>query len=209
SVPADVAALRAAVGWLTSTFAEVIAAKRRTPGDDLISGWVRARDEADALSEEELVSLAFLMVLAGLENSVLLPANLIVSLLTDARGQWPRQRKTLVERASPVPFAIRRFATAELSVGGATIAPGETVLLSILAADSDPARGDRPSLMFGRGPHYCLGARIADLIVDAVVTELLARHPNARLAVEPAELRYRVSWRSHGLSSLPVLLDPA
>ncbi len=206
SDPDDVVRLRSVVGWMTTAFTEAVAAKRRTPGDDLLSGWVRARDEEGALTEEELVSLAFLMMLAGLENAVLLPANLIAALLTDARGQWPGQRKTLVERANPLPFAVRRFATTELTVGGATIAPGETVLLSLFAADSDPARGDRPSLMFGRGPHYCLGARVADLIVDAIVTELLARHPNARLAVEPAELRYRVSWRSHGLSSLPVLL---
>lgn len=201
--------LVAAIGWLTTTFTDLVAAKRARPGDDLISEWLCAADDARTLSEDELVSLAFLMMLAGLENAVHLCGNLIATLLGSGgvtAADWPARRRDLMERANPLPFAIRRFAVTELTVGGQTISRGDTVLLSIFGADSDPARAGRPSLMFGRGPHYCLGAQTADLIVDAVVPEFFARYPKARLTVPESELTYRDSWRAHGLVALPVAL---
>ncbi|WP_327113278.1 cytochrome P450 [Nocardia sp. NBC_01730] len=201
--------LGSAIGWLTTTFTALIDAKRAEAGDDLLSGWIRAADD-ETLTGDELVSLAFLMMLAGLENAVHLCGNLIAALLGSGgitATDWAARRRDLMERANPLPFAIRRFAVTDLTVGGHTIPRGDTVLLSVFGADSDPARAGRPSLMFGRGPHYCLGARTADLIVDAVVPEFFARHPRARLAVPPAESAYRNSWRAHGLVALPVVLD--
>ncbi|MGK8553264.1 cytochrome P450 [Nocardia gipuzkoensis] len=201
--------LVAAIGWLTATFTDLIATKRAAPGGDLVSGWLCA-DDARTLSEDELVSLAFLMMLAGLENAVHLCGNLIAALLGSGgitAADWPARRRDLMERANPLPFAIRRFAVTDLTVGGHTIPRGDTVLLSIFGADSDPARAGRPSLMFGRGPHYCLGAQTADLIVDALVPEFFARYPKARLAIPEVELTYRDSWRAHGLAALPVTLE--
>lgn len=205
--------LKAAIGWLTTTFADLVAAKRADPGDDLLSGWVRARDDEAALTEDELVSLAFLMMLAGLENAVHMCGNIIAALLDSddaaaAVAAWQSRRGELMEQANPSPFAIRRFPIADLTVGATTIPKGDTVLLSLIGADSDPARNGRRSLMFGRGPHYCLGAQAASLIVDAVVPELFTRHPRARLAIPAAELTYRASWRSHGLVALPAILAP-
>ncbi|MFG1792859.1 cytochrome P450 [Nocardia sp. NPDC049149] len=205
--------LAEAVGWLTDTFVALIASKRATPGEDLISGWIRARDDDDALTEDELVSLAFLMMLAGLENAVLITASMIATLLCsdDAPATvaaWQAHRSELMERVAPSPFSIRRFAVADLTFGDVTIPQGDTVLLSLIGADSDPARNGRRSLMFGRGPHYCLGAQVTNLIIDAVVPELFVRFPKARLAIPEADLVYRESWRSHGLTSLPVILTP-
>ncbi|WP_084655441.1 cytochrome P450 [Nocardia altamirensis] len=202
-----------AIGWLTETFSTLVAAKRAAPADDLLSGWVRARDDEEALTEDELVSLAFLMMMAGLENAVFTCANIIVALIgsgaaAQAVSAWPQQRGGLMEQANPLPFAFRRFPVTDLTVGETIIPKGDTVLLSLIGADSDPARGDRPSLLFGRGPHYCLGAQVADLIVDAVVPELFVRHPRVQLAIPEAELVYRSSWRSHGLLALPVILTP-
>ncbi|MFI9504351.1 cytochrome P450 [Nocardia sp. NPDC052566] len=205
------ARLVTAVGWLTTTFTELVLAKRAEPGDDLISGWVRARDGEGALSEDELVSLAFLLMMAGLENTTYLCGNVIAELLLadgaeQAVSAWPIQRSELIERADPLPFAIRRFSTVDVVIGDTTIPKGDTVLLSIFGADSDPARAGRPSLMFGRGPHYCLGAQATDLIIDAVVPEFFTRYPKAQLAIPATDLEYRASWRSHGLTTLPVLL---
>ncbi len=204
-------ALFEAVGFLTATFGELVAAKRAAPADDLISGWVQARDDDGALSEDELVSLSFLMMMAGLENAVNLTGNVLRELLSAADrdallADWPRHRQAVIERANPVPFSIRRFPVTDVTVGEAVLPAGETVLLSLFGADSDPARGDRPSLMFGRGAHYCLGAQAADAIVDAVVPPFFARYPNARLAVAPADIEYRRSWRSHAPAALPVEL---
>ncbi|RDI54039.1 cytochrome P450 [Nocardia mexicana] len=207
--PDSLRRLQAAIGWMVAAFTELVHAKRESPGDDLLSVWIRARDEDDRLTEDELVSLAFLMMLAGLENAVHLCGNIIAAALTSTPiHDWAAQRKVLTENANPAPFAIRRFATDELSIGATTVSRGETVLLSLFGADSDPARGARPSLMFGRGPHYCLGAQVGALIVDAVVPRLFTRYPKARLAVAETELRYRDSWRSHGLATLPVILNP-
>ncbi|WP_433194774.1 hypothetical protein ACQP1G_39450 [Nocardia sp. CA-107356] len=200
--------LAGAVTSLAETFTSVVRFKREVPGDDLISGWVRARDDADLLSEDELVSLAFLMMLAGLENVVHLCGNIFAALLAaDAPANWTARRDELMEAANPLPFAIRRFAVSDLTIGDQIIPKGDTVLLSVFGADSDPARNGRPSLMFGRGPHYCLGAQVSDLIVDAVVPELFVRYPQVRLAVPESELEYRASWRSQGLVALPVHLQ--
>lgn len=205
--------LERAIGWLSATFATLVESKRTNPGDDLISEWIQASDIEETCTEDELVSLAFLVMLAGLENAVHLCANMIAALLTsgDVGGilsAWPRFRGSLMERANPLPFAIRRFAITDLILDQHTIATGDTVLLTLFGADSDPARKDRPSLMFGRGPHYCLGAQAAAFIVDAVVPELFARYPRVRLAVAESALEYRSSWRSHGLVALPVTLTP-
>ncbi|MFX0581350.1 cytochrome P450 [Nocardia nepalensis] len=201
--------LAEAVAWLAQTFTGVVRSKRDEPGEDLISGWARARDDTDLLSEDELVSLAFLMMLAGLENAVHLCGNIFAALLASdntVTGDWPAQRGTVLEAANPLPFAIRRFAVEDLTIGDRTISKGDTVLLSLFGADSDPARGGRASLMFGRGPHYCLGAQVSDLIADVVIPELFARYPQVRLSIPESELRYRASWRSHGLVALPVRL---
>lgn len=197
-----------AVTWLAETFTNVVRSKHSAPGDDLISGWVRARDDADILSEDELVSLAFLMMLAGLDNAVHLCGNIFAALLTskDPLGDWSTRRREVTEAANPLPFAIRRFAVENMTIGDHTIPEGDTVLLSLFGADSDPARDGRPSLMFGRGPHYCLGAQVTDLIVDATIPELFVRYPHVRLAVPESELEYRSSWRAHGLVTLPVTL---
>ncbi|WP_433522795.1 cytochrome P450 [Nocardia pseudovaccinii] len=199
--------LAEAVEWMAGTFTSVVRAKRDEPGDDLISGWVRAGDDADLLSEDELISLAFLMMLAGLENVVHLCGNIFAALLaTGVPADWKDRRGQLMEAANPLPFAIRRFTVSDLTIGDRIIPKGDTVLLSVFGADSDPARNGRPSLMFGRGSHYCLGAQVSDLIVDAVVPELFVRYPRVRLAVPESELEHRASWRSHGLVALPVLL---
>ncbi|WP_433756900.1 hypothetical protein [Nocardia sp. CA-135398] len=197
-----------AVEWTAGTFTSVVRTKRDEPADDLISGWVRARDDADLLSEDELISLAFLMMLAGLENAVHLCGNIFASLLgsDDPLAVWSARRAETMEAANPLPFAIRRFAVADLTIGDRLIPEGDTVLLSLFGADSDPARGGRASLMFGRGPHYCLGAQVSDMIVDAVVPELFVRYPQVRPSVPESELEYRASWRSHGLVALPVRL---
>ncbi len=211
--PESVLRLKKAIGWLTATFAGLIDTKRAAPGDDLISGWIRAGDDDGALTPDELVSLAFLMMMAGMENAVHSCANILTALLisgsgTTATADWQAQRGKLIEQANPMPFAFRRFAVTDLVVRETTIPKGDTVLLSLFGADADPARGNRPSLLFGRGPHYCLGAQAADLIIDAVVPGFFARYPRARLAVAESDLVYRQSWRSHGLLSLPVQLVP-
>ena len=107
----------------------------------------------------------------------------------------------------------------DIEIGGVAIPAGATVMLSLVSAHHDadrfeaperirPHRPDNQHLGFGHGPHYCLGASLARMEVEIGLGSLLRRFPRLALAVPEDELRWRNSFRSRGLRSLPVVLDP-
>lgn len=215
---------REAVGRLLSFFTRLIADKRARPADDLLSALIAVRDEEDRLSEDELMSLAFLILVAGYENTVHLIGNAVAALLAhpdqlaalraDA-GLLDRAVEELARYDGPVPLAIRRFPTEDIVIGGATVPAGETVLLSLAAAHRDPRRFTDPDrldlgrdatghLALGHGIHYCLGAPLARMETGIALTALFDRFPGLSLAVPPQDLRRRPSMRSRGLLALPV-----
>jgi cytochrome P450 len=227
--PAKPSAVQEAVGGIVKLLAGLIAAKRASPGGDLLSAMISARDEEDKLSEDELLSLAFLILGAGYENSIHLIGNSILVLLSSrqlaaephltelaATGSLPGPAlEELIRFADPNQYAIRRFATEDLSIGGVLIPAGEPVLLGVASANRDPsrfpepdrldlARADNPHLSFGRGIHYCLGAPLAKLETEVALGTLFRRLPGLTLAAGPGELRWRPSFRSRGLLGLPV-----
>jgi len=193
--------------------AGLIAARRGSPGDDLLSAMIAARDDEDQLSEDELVSLAFLILWAGYENSVHLIGNSILALLTSQQlmAGLPTGEplpgpaiEELIRFADPNQYAIRRFATEDLSIGGVRIPAGDTVLLCLASANRDPARfadpgaldlarTGNPHLSFGLGIHYCLGAPLARIETGIAISSLLRRLPGLTLAAKPDELRWRPS----------------
>ncbi len=224
--PADAAA---AIGRIIRVLAGLIAAKRAEPADDLLSAMIAARDGADRLSEDELLSLAFLILFAGDENSVHLITAATARLLAEPeRAALLRaqpspdtlQMEQLVEEFirddQPVTNAIRRFPTEDVNVGGTVIPAGDIVYLSISAAnrDAEAARnaGTRnpggiaidAHVTFGHGPHYCLGAQLARLETRIALWTLLRRLPDLALAVPPADLSWKSDHRQHVLRSLPV-----
>jgi cytochrome P450 len=178
----------------------LIAAKRDDPADDLISAMIEARDGSDRLTEDELLSLAFLILWAGYENSVHLIGNSVLTLLTGSASTI----ETLLRSANPNLHAIRRFPLADIEVDGVTIPAGQTVLLDIDGANRDPRHLDDPHVSFGAGVHHCLGAPMARLEAEIAIDSLFRRFPEVRLAVHPDELRWRDSFRSRGLLELPV-----
>lgn len=215
---------REAVGRLLSFFTRLIADKRARPADDLLSALIAVRDEEDRLSEDELMSLAFLILVAGYENTVHLIGNAVAALLAhpdqlaalraDA-GLLERAVEELARYDGPVPLAIRRFPTEDVVIGGVTVPAGGTVLLSLAAAHRDPRRFTDPDrldlgrdatghLALGHGIHYCLGAPLARMETGIALTALFDRFPGLSLAVPPQDLRRRPSMRSRGLLALPV-----
>jgi cytochrome P450 len=182
---------------------ELVGARRGDPGDDLLSAIIQARDEQDRMSENELVSLAFLLLLAGVENTGHVIAAGVLSRLEDP-GR-PVDLEELLRLAVPAHYAIRRFPVEDIEVGGVTIPAGDTVLLGMASANRDPAL-DRQHFTFGHGVHYCLGAPLARLEIRLALEVLFTRHPDLRLAVPAAELPWRASFRSHAVKSLPVVL---
>jgi len=104
-----------------------------------------------------------------------------------------------------------------VELAGVTIPAGSVVILSLLGANRDPARfdrpdrldlarGDNPQLAFGHGIHHCLGAPLARMEGAIAIGSLLARYPDLRLAVPAEALDWRASLVMHGLAALPVRL---
>ncbi len=205
--------------------ADLITAKRRTPDDSLLNDLIRARDGEDRLSEDELVSLAVLLLVAGHETTTNLIGNGLLALLqTPDSLHRLRDEPDLVDAAmdellrldSPVSMATFRFTTEAISLGGVEIPAGSPVLIAPGAANRDPARFSDPDrldldrdtkghLAFGHGIHRCLGAPLARAEGEIAFRRIVARFPRLRLAVPSAELKWRHTRLMRGLESLPVL----
>ncbi|MEV6606170.1 cytochrome P450 [Kutzneria sp. NPDC051319] len=204
---------------------DLIRVKRAAPAEDLLSDLVHVSDEGDQLSEDELVSMAFLLLFAGHETTVHLLGNAVHQLLTNPTQQellradhslLPGAVEEVLRIASPIHIATLRFTTEPVLVDDVEIPADEFVMISLLAANADAARFDDPRdldvtrpagghLAFGHGIHYCLGAPLARLEGEIALGRLLDRFPSLRLAVDPAELRWRSSTLVHGLRVLPVI----
>ncbi|MFF2142957.1 cytochrome P450 [Kitasatospora sp. NPDC058190] len=222
--PARPEQTRAAVKSMLGFFTGLIERKRAEPADDLLSDLIAVRDEQDRLSEDELTSLAFLILFAGYENTVHLIANAVLALLTHpeqlaALRAEPELIASAVEEFArfdgPAPLSIRRFPREDVTIGDVTVPAGETVLLSLASANRDPEQFTDPDrldlrrrenghLALGHGIHYCLGAPLARMETSLALTALLRRFPDLALDVPVGRLRHRPTMRARGLLELPV-----
>ncbi|MFF5443963.1 cytochrome P450 [Streptomyces sp. NPDC012888] len=185
---------------------ELIADKAGRPGEDLLSALIRTRDEdGDRLTHDELIGMAYLLLIAGHETTVNLIANGVRALLAhpaqlaalraDPDGLLDGAVEEMLRYDGPVENATYRFARTEVELAGTVVPAGATVLVSLAGADHDPARFARPDsfdihrapqghLAFGHGIHYCLGAPLARLEGRVAIRSLLERFPG--LAADPA-----------------------
>jgi cytochrome P450 len=181
----------------------LIAAKRSAPGDDLLSGLIAARDGADQLSEEELTSTAYVLVVAGYETTANLIANGTVALL-DHPDQlaalqadpdlWPSAVEELIRYDGPVQASLGYYAQADVELSGEKIPAGSVVFAGLLAANRDPAkfpdadeldvRRKAAHVGFGHGIHHCLGAPLARLEARIALHSLFTRYPDLARADE-------------------------
>ncbi|MBF6059423.1 cytochrome P450 [Nocardia terpenica] len=218
--------MRQAISSMERFLLDLVADKREKPTDDFLSDLIAVRDEGDLLTENELVSLAFLLLWAGYETTLHLIGNAILALidnpqqlaaLRSAPEISDRALEELVRYAHPNQYAIRRFPTEDITISGLRITAGDTVLLGIASANRDPqaipnpdtldlARKESPHFTFGLGIHYCLGAPLARLETRIAIESLLRRFPHIALAVPRDQIRWRHSFRQHGLQALPVTL---
>ncbi|GHG53235.1 cytochrome P450 [Streptomyces griseocarneus] len=188
-------------------------ARHRTehPGDDLFSALVA--EQADGgLSMPELISLAVMLVLNGMDAVRNQVSNMVYALLTH-----PEQLEKLRAEPSLLPQAVEellrfiphrngvglpRIATGELEVGEAVIRDGDVVYVSYLAANRDStvftepdrldlSRDEAPNLSFGHGAHYCVGAMLTRMEAEVMLATLLERFPRLRLAVGHDQMRWR------------------
>jgi cytochrome P450 len=215
-------ACTAIVGYLH----ELIDAKRSSPTDDLLSALVTVRDGDDQLSEEQLTSMAFLLLVAGHETTVNLIGNGVLALLTHPDqlallraepDRLPAAIEELLRFNGPLQVATLRWTTEPVDIGGTTIPAGDIVVTGLLAANRDPActtqpdtlditRTDNPHLTFGHGIHHCLGASLARLEGRIALGSLITRFPKLRLAGPAEQLTWRPSVLINGLTALPVAI---
>jgi cytochrome P450 len=205
-------------------FAELLAARRAHPRDDLLSALIAAEDRGQTLTEEELLSTCILLLVAGHETTVNLISNGMLALLRNPdQVQRLRHDPGLIRSAveellrfdSPVQL-VGRTAMQDVEIGGVRIARGHQVVGIIGAANRDPAqfaqpdrldigRPDNRHLAFSGGIHFCLGAPLARVEAQIAIGTLVRSFPGLRLADEAAiERRETVTLR--GLRRLPVAL---
>jgi cytochrome P450 len=216
--------LRAAHEAVETYLVELVAAKRKAPGEDLLSALVQVSDEGDRLSPAEIVSMAFLLLVAGHETTVNLIANGVLALLLNpeqlaALRADPSLLSNAVEEflryEGPINIATLRFTTEPIHVGDVEIPAGEFVMISLLSANRDDDRFSEPDrlditrsagghLAFGHGIHYCLGAPLARLEAEIALGRLLSRFPKLELDIEPGALKWRVSTLVRGADVLPI-----
>jgi cytochrome P450 len=202
----------------------LIAEKRQNPADDLLSQLIATETAGDKLTENELVSMVFLLIVAGHETTVNLIGNGVLALLTHPDQlaklqQDPSLIKTAIEEflryRSPVMTSTNRWAREDITFGGEQIKRGEHVLVVLAAINHDPAvfddseelditRPENRHLAFGKGIHYCLGAPLARLEGQIAISTLLKRLPDLRLNADPQDLHWRPGLLILGLTGLPV-----
>jgi cytochrome P450 len=198
---------------------QLVARKRKQPGDDFIS-----RLCADGLGDDEIAMLSMGLLFAGHQTTVVAIGMGILCLLVNPGQQHalindPGRITTAVEEILRAPGrsggGIPRYARTDLQIGDVTVRAGDLVLLDIRAANHDPTVFPSPDrfdvtrqgpahVSFGHGAHYCLGAPLARIELQAVFCQLLARFPAMRLAVPVEQLRVRSDTVTGGLTSLPV-----
>lgn len=207
-----------AAGECIAYFNDLIADKRAHPADDLISRLVRDADGAagdDALTDEEINSLATLLFFAGFETTTNIIGNGVLALLDqpeqlDLLRAQPELCKNLPDellRHSGTVQLLSRFTTEDVSVGDMMIPAGEAVFPLIGAANRDPARYADPdrvdvmrtdihALAFGGGVHHCLGAALAEMEIEIVFRKLIERFDFAELAEVRPPHRDRLTIRA-------------
>ncbi|MBW0104191.1 cytochrome P450 [Pseudonocardia sp. KRD291] len=203
---------------------DLVESKREAPGEDMLSAIVEETSDADRLSTNEAVSMAFLLLVAGHETTVNLIGNGMRALLTHPEEMdrlredldlAPKAVEEFLRYDGPVNLATLRFTAEPVTIGGAEIGEGEIVMIALDSADRDPERYPDPDTLdltrdtsnhvaFGYGIHHCLGAPLARLEGEVAFRTLVGRFPQMTLAAEPQDLAWRESTLIRGLLRLPV-----
>ena len=217
------AALLKARAWL----AELIAARRRDPRDDLLTRFALAEEKGERLTEAELFSNCVTFMIGGHETTTNLIGNGMLALLGNLE-----QRRRLESDETSVQSAVEemlrydaptqrahRLATQDVKLRGRTIRKGDFVQAVLGSANRDPeqlpepdrfdiARAENKHLSFGGGPHYCIGAPLSRLEAQIAIPTLMRRLPNLRPSTDDgAEISSNNFFR--GRTKIPLEFDPA
>ncbi|MFJ7335402.1 cytochrome P450 [Streptomyces sp. NPDC101116] len=212
-------AVRASVEF-SDYLRDLIAARRKEPGDDLVSGLIEAHDEGDRLTEQEMISTCVLLLNAGHEATVNATVNgwyalfrneAQLSALRADHSLIPSAIEELMRYDTPLQL-FERWVLDEIEIDGTTIPRGAEIAMLFGSANHDPAvfrdpsaldltRTDNPHISFSAGIHYCIGAPLARIELAASMGALLEKAPTLRLAAEPVR---KPNFVIRGLEGLTV-----
>lgn len=210
----------ASIKGIETYIGELAKLKRAEPTDDLLSDLAQDED----LGNDELAGMGFLLLVAGHETT----ANMLglgtfallehpeqLAMLRDDPELLPGAVEELLRYLSIIHLGARRIAAEDIEFDGHLIKKGDSISISIAAANRDPAKFDEPErldvrnsatghLTFGHGVHQCLGQQLARIEMRIGFEALLRRFPTLRLAVEPSEVPLRTDMAIYGVHKLPV-----
>ena len=226
ATPAEGRAMAREIGTeIYAYFETVIAERRHEPQDDLVSGFLSAEIDGEVLTTEDIMDIAYLFLLAGLDTVTASLGCAVAYLaahperqqaLRDEPSLIPAAIEELLRWETPVPGVVR-VATQDVEVAGSTIPAGATVTCLLASANTDGAEFADPEsvdfaraanrhLAFGGGVHRCLGSHLARLEMRVALEELHARVPE--YAVEAGETPiYTMGIR--GVEYLPLVWQPS
>jgi cytochrome P450 len=211
--------MRTAMARTSELMSELIAARRASPGDDLLSELIAAGE----FDDQELAGIAFLILGAGHETTahmtalstyLLLENDDLRRTLSSGQAVTDAHVNEFLRYLSIVQF-VSRAALTDVELGGTLIREGETVTISIPAVNRDAERFDDPDtfhadgaennhLAFGHGLHQCVGHNLARTELRIAIAALLRRFPALRLAASPDDLTTRDGMNTYGVHQLPV-----
>lgn len=218
----DAAAMNRTMAETTAIFRAEFERCRFDPRDDLLSALVSVEaEDGDRLSDDELLSLCVLLMVAGHETTTGLIGNAIVAL-----GHDRASRRLLLEAPDLADNAVEEFLrydspvqttdrilTAPIELGDCTIASGASVVVMLGAANRDPRRYDDPDVLrldrhdprplsFGHGIHHCVGAALARLEAKVAIPAFVERFPDYR--IDESALTWKRSMTLRGTTTLPI-----
>jgi cytochrome P450 len=220
SLTATEEAQGAAMASLNSFLAELVEQKHAEPADDILGGLVAGGE----LTDDELVGVAFVLLIAGHETT----ANMLslgtfallthpeqASALREGRADVANAVEELLRYLTIIQWGITRTAVEDVPLGGELIRAGEPVAVYAPTVNRDPARfpgghelditaDAHGHVTFGHGVHQCLGQQLARIEMRAAYPALLRRFPTLRLAVPPEEVPVRDDMAIYGVHSLMV-----
>jgi len=193
-------------------------------GEGLIAKLAELEKEGGRISHDELVTMLFLLLIAGSETTTHLIGGAVFALLKDParrdwlQADWSRAGLAVEEFlrfVSPVQLSKPRFVREGMELEGVRLEKGDRIMALIVAANSDPAANDHPErlelerhpnrhLAFGTGIHFCLGHQLARKEATCGLRALFTRYPKLRLAVDVSQIRWRRRPGLRSVEKLPV-----
>jgi cytochrome P450 len=211
---------------LYAVLERLAAARRAVPDDGLISGLLAANEDGDSLSDDEVIAMIFLLMLAGHDTTANLIGSSAVALMEhpDEAERWRSDPSLgvaavdeLLRFTTPVPCGTARTLLDSVTIDGTTMPRGSKVMGMIISANRDESVFSRPDeldlgrdpnrhLTFAFGKHFCLGNQLARQEGQIAIGALVRRFPSMRLAVGRGSLQYKPVQALRGFRALPVTL---